>query len=72
VDHRYTVVLREPMHRGDVRLPQTPERRRGRGLEPPLPAQELTHPADGLQLRDIALQEDPIHRPAGERDVLTQ
>src|SRR5512144_1613136 len=63
---------REPVNFGDISRADLPERRRGGNLVPALPAQVLTHPAHRLQLRHIGLQEDPVHRTTGERDVITQ
>jgi len=72
VDHRDAVDLGEPVHLTRVALANLPERRRGRDAEPPLPAQELAHPAHRLQPRHIRLQEDPVDRTARERHMITQ
>ena len=72
VDHRHAMVFRPAVHLGDVGVTDLPERRRRRDYKPPLPTQELTHPAHGLQLRHVRLQEDPVDRPASERDVIPQ
>jgi len=70
--HRNAVRGGEPMNLGNIGIADLPERCRGRDWVPALPAQELIHPAHGLQLRHIGLQEDPVDRTTGERDVVPQ
>ncbi|HEY2671090.1 MAG TPA: hypothetical protein VGJ07_12040 [Rugosimonospora sp.] len=72
MDHRDAVGLGELVHLTHVAVADLPERRRGWDRISPLPAQELTHPTHRLQLRYIGLQEDPVHRPAGERHMITK
>ena len=48
------------------------ERGRRRDREVVLPAQEPAHLAHRLEVRDVALQEEPVHRPAGEGGVIPQ
>ena len=61
-----------PVNLGGIRLADLPERRRRRDRVPPLPAQELAHHTHALQPRHIRLQENPVHRSAGERHVIPQ
>jgi hypothetical protein len=70
--HRDAVGLGEAIDLPHVGLTDASEGRRGRDLIPALPAQELAHPTHRLQLGYIGLQEDPVHRAAGERDVIPQ
>jgi hypothetical protein len=70
--YRHSTGLRPLMDLGHIAIADLPERRRRRDLIATLPAQELTHPAHRLQLRHISLQQDPIHRSARERDMVSQ
>jgi hypothetical protein len=72
VVHRDVVGLGEAVHLGDVRRADPAERRRRRDPKPALLAQEVADHPDRLQLGHIALQEDPVDRPAGERHVVAQ
>src|SRR4030081_544434 len=68
--HRDATDLGEAIHLTHLRIADLAECRRGRDLMPALPAQELAPPPHRLQLGYIRLQEDPVHRTAGERDVI--
>jgi hypothetical protein len=68
--HRDRVLLRPPVHLGDVGGADLAERRRRRNSEPLLPVQKLTHPAHRLQFRHIGLQKNPIHRSTDERHMI--
>ena len=70
--HRDRILLRPPVHLGDVGVADLAERRRRRDAEPLLPVQKLTHPAHRLQLRHVGLQKDPIHRSTGQRHMIPQ
>ena len=72
VNHGNPLVLGKAVNRLHVGLADLAERRGGRDAESPLPAQERTDLPDRLELGDVRLQEDPIERPAGERDVIVQ
>ena len=64
VHHRDPVDLGEAMDVFHVAVADLAERRRRRDREPALPAQEPAHLTHRLQLGHIALQEEPVHRPA--------
>ena len=70
--HRDPILLRPPVYLGDVGVADLAERRRGRDPEPFLPVQELADPTHTLQLRNVGLQKDPVHRAAGQSDVIPQ
>jgi SAM-dependent methyltransferase len=72
VHHRDLVGLGEAIDVFDVAVTDLAERRRRRDREPPLPAQKPAHLTDRLQFGDIALQEEPVHRPARQRGVIPQ
>jgi hypothetical protein len=55
VDHRDVIGLGEAVYRTHVAVADLAERRGRRDRIPPLPAQELAHPAHGLQFRHVCL-----------------
>ena len=70
VHHRDRVSLGEAVDVLHVRVADLAERRGRRDRESALPPQEVAYEPDRLELRGVALQEDPVHRPARQRHLV--
>ena len=70
--HRDLVVRGEAVDVFDLAVTDLAERRRGQNREMSLPAQEPADLPHRLQLGHVALQEEPVYRPARERGLVSQ
>ncbi len=71
VVHGDAAGLGPPSYSRRVLVADLAKSRRRRDRKPSL-HQKASHPAGRLQLGHVPLQEDSIHRPAGQRDLIAQ